>query len=289
VKAALFLGCTVPVRSQNYEVSARRVAERFGIELVDVAGFGCCGYPIGSVSSKASLWMAARNLAIAERDGLDVVTLCSACTASLSEARLELTHDDVRQETQQVLDRIGLRYRGTAKVRHFARFLYEEVGPEAVAAQVTRSLEPLSLAVHYGCHYLKPSRAHQGLDQPEAPHTLEELVRATGAKVVAHDHALSCCGGGVLAVDEGTALGMAQTKLDAVTGAGADGLVTVCPFCSVMYEANQRQIEKRSGVSYNLPVLYLPQVLGLAFGMDPQALGMKQNRVRPKELLARLD
>lgn len=289
MRVALFLGCTVPVRSQNYELSARQIARRLGIELVDVEGFGCCGYPIGSVASEAALWMAARNLAIAEREGLELVALCSACAASLAEARLELEHDEVRREVQTVLDRVGLSYRGEARVRHFARFLYEEVGPEAVAAQVTRPLEPLSLAVHYGCHFLKPSRAHRGPDEPEAPHTLEELVGATGARVVSHEHALSCCGGGVLAVREDAALALARTKLDAVAAAEADGLVTVCPFCSVMYEANQRQIEKVAETKYNLPVLFLPQVLGLAFGFDPKELGLKQNRVRPKALLARLD
>lgn len=290
MRAALFLGCTVPVRAQNYELSARVVARKLGIDLVDLDGFGCCGYPIGSVSSRAALWMAARNLALAEREGLlDLVALCSACSASIAEARLELEHDEVRREAQAALDRIGLTYRGTVRVRHFARFLYEEVGPERISEAVIRPLDKIALAVHYGCHYLKPSRAHRGPDEPEAPHTLEALVRATGARVVSYDHALSCCGGGVLAVREETALAMARTKLDAVMAAGAHALVSVCPFCSVMYEGNQRQIEKVAETKYNLPVLYLPQVLGLAFGLDPAEVGTKQNRIKPKDLLALLE
>jgi heterodisulfide reductase subunit B len=287
VKAALFLGCTVPVRAQNYELSARQVARKLGIDLVDIDGFGCCGYPIGSVSSRAALWMAARNLALAEREGFtDLVALCSACTASIAEARIELEHDRARCEAQAALDRLGLTYSGTAGVRHFARFLYEEVGPERIAASVVRPLEKLTFAVHYGCHYLKPSRAHRGPDEPEAPHTVQALVEATGARVVSHDRALSCCGGGVLAVREGTALAMARTKLDAVMAAGAHALVSICPFCSVMYEGNQKQIEKISATAYNLPVLYLPQVLGLAFGLDPAEIGTKQNRIKPKDVLA---
>jgi heterodisulfide reductase subunit B len=289
VTAALFLGCTVPVRAQNYELAARRVAERLGIELVDVLGFGCCGYPVSSVSSRAALWMAARNLALAEAEGVDeVVTLCSACAASLAEARLELELEPAYVATQAALDRLGLAYRGTARVRHFGRVLFEDVGPVRVAAAVARPLGALSLAVHYGCHYLKPRRAHRGPDEPEAPRSLEALVAATGARVVPHPYALTCCGGGVLAVREEAALDMARRKLDAVADLGADALVSVCPFCSVMYEGNQKAVEKRSGRRYDLPVLYLPQVLGLALGLDPADLGFKQNRVKPKALLDRL-
>jgi heterodisulfide reductase subunit B len=289
VRAALFLGCTVPVRAQNYELAARRIAARLGLELVDVEGFGCCGYPVGSVSSNASLWMAARNLALAEAAGLDeIVALCSACAASLAEAKLELEHEAARAAAQAALDRIGLIYRGTARVRHFGRALFEDVGAERLAAAVTRPLGDLALGVHYGCHYLKPSRAHRGPDEPEAPRSLEALVAATGARVVPHPYALTCCGGGVLAVREEAALEMARRKLDAVADSQADALVSVCPFCSVMYEGNQKAVEKRSGRAYNLPVLYLPQVLGLALGLDPADLGFKQNRVKPKALLERL-
>jgi heterodisulfide reductase subunit B len=288
VKAAFFLGCTVPVRAQNYELSARRVAQEFGLEIQDLDGLGCCGYPIGGVSGKASLWMAARSLALAERENVELVALCSACAANLAEARLELEHDDVRQQAQKALDALGLTYKGTARVRHFARYLYEEVGPEKVEAAVQRPLDQLALAVHYGCHYTKPSRAHQGPDEPEAPHSLDELVTATGARTVPHPYALSCCGGGVLAVREATALAMAQAKLDGVTQLEANALVSICPFCSVMYEGNQRVLEKKVGRSYNLPVLYLSQVIGLSLGLDPKELGLKQNRVKPKALLKQL-
>lgn len=289
MKAALFLGCTVPVRAQNYELSARKVASNLDIDLIDIEGFGCCGYPIGSVSSKAALWMAARNLALAEAADAELVALCSACAASLAEAKLELDHDEaLREEAQRALESIGLEYKGTVRIRHFARFLFEEVGPERMAEAVTRPLEALSLAVHYGCHYLKPKRAHCGPDEPEAPHSIEALVRATGAATAPHPYSLTCCGGGVLAVREEAALAMAQLKLDAVSGVAADALVSVCPFCSVMYEGNQRAIEKKLEKKYNLPVLYLTQVLGLAMGMEPAEVGIKQNRVKPKALLKQL-
>jgi heterodisulfide reductase subunit B len=285
MRVALFLGCTVPVRAQNYEQSARRVAERVGIELVDVEGLGCCGYPIKGVSSRATLWMAARSLALAEQQDLDVVSLCSACGATLAEARHELEDERERARANEVLAELGLEYRGTARVRHLGRLLFEELGPEAIARHFTRSLSPLRLALHYGCHYLKPSRAHRGPDEPEAPHSLERLVAATGAAVVHHPRELSCCGGGVLAVREPAALAMAKAKLDAVTAAGAHALVSVCPFCSVMYEGNQKKIEKDLGASYDLPVLYLTQVLGLAMGMDEAELGFKQNRIKPRAVL----
>lgn len=289
MRAALFLGCTVPVRAQNYEASARAVAARLGIELVDLEGLGCCGYPIKGVSSRATLWMAARSLAMAEAAGLEVVALCSACSATLAEARHELEHEEARVETNRVLRELGLEYRGTSRVRHFARYLFEEVGPEGLAPHLTRSLEPLRLALHYGCHYLKPSRAHQGPDEPEAPHSLEALLAATGVAVVRNPRELACCGGGVLAFREPAALAMAKTKLDAVSAAGAHALVSLCPFCSVMYEGNQKKIEKDFEVTYNLPILFFTQVLGLAMGLDEAALGFKQNRIKPKAVLDLLD
>ena len=289
MRVALFLGCTVPVRAQNYERSARSVAARLGIDLVDIEGLGCCGYPVKGVSSRATSWMAARSLALAERAGLDeIVALCSACSATLAEARHELEDGPTRAAAAAVLSGLGLEYRGTARVRHFARFLFEEVGPTRLAAQMQRSLDRLRVAVHYGCHYLKPSRVLRGADEPEAPHSLEELVRATGAVVVRHPGELACCGGGVLAVREAAALAMARAKLDRVKAAEAHAIVSVCPFCSVMYEGNQRKIEKEVGAPYDLPVLYLTQLIGLGMGMDEADLGFKQNRVKPTRVLEAL-
>ena len=126
MKYALFLGCTIPARSRNYELSARRVAQKLGIELVDVPDFICCGFPIKSADQKASMLLAAYNLSLAEERGLNVCALCSSCTSALTEAAHHLSEDsDMREQVNESLSRVGRSYEGGVKVRHFARILYE--------------------------------------------------------------------------------------------------------------------------------------------------------------------
>ena len=295
MKLALYLGCTIPVRGLNYELSARRTAERLGFELSDVDGFTCCGYPTKPLSWEVALLMAANNLALAEEQGLDICTLCSACTSTLVEANKRLQQDeDLREHiNQQLADATGRRYAGTVTVRHYARILYEEIGPDRLRQMVDRAqetglgmdLSSFGFAVHYGCHYLKPAHIYDGFDDPENPHTLGDLIEATGAQQVPYEEETECCGGGILAMDQETALSIAKDKLDHVHATEADGLVLICPFCDIMYEINQRSIERQFGVTYRLPVLYYPQLLGLALGFTPDEMGFRLNRVKARKLI----
>jgi heterodisulfide reductase subunit B len=298
MRLALYLGCTVPVRAMNYEVSARRTAERLGIEFVDVEGFACCGYPAKPLNREAALLMAANNLALAEAQGLDVCTLCSACTSTLVEANKHLRSDEALRSriNEQLVESTGRRYEGTITVRHYARILYEDVGPgrlremaeHALAEGGGADLSSFGFAVHYGCHYLKPAHIYDGFDDPEHPHTLGDLIEATGARLVPYEEETGCCGGGILAVDQETALAIAKSKLDHVHVAEADGMIVVCPFCDIMYEINQRSIERQYGVSYRLPVLYYPQLLGLALGFTPEEMGFRLNRVKAVKIVRQL-
>ncbi|RPI70282.1 MAG: disulfide reductase, partial [Desulfobacteraceae bacterium] len=165
MKYAFFLGCTIPARSRNYELSARNVAQKLGVELNDIPGFMCCGFPIKAADKHAALLMSAYNLALARQKGLDICALCSSCTSALTEAAHELEHDEeARKKINEQLAKAGLKYEGHTKVRHFARVLYEEVGPEKIKQQFTRDLKGLKVASHYGCHYLKPSEIYDNFD-----------------------------------------------------------------------------------------------------------------------------
>jgi heterodisulfide reductase subunit B len=273
----------------NYEMSARKVAERLGIELVDIDGFSCCGFPAKPLDWKAGVLMAARNLALAEAQDLDILTLCSACTGTLTEANHRLREDaELRAWANRQLDDIGHTYRGEVQVRHVARMLYEEIGVEALREAVTVSLEDFGFAPHYGCHYLKPSHLYDGFDDPEKPQSLDRLIEATGARAVRYEDEEQCCGGGILGFDEETALLVTRQKLDHIAEAGADAMVLVCPFCAIMYEANQRRVERLYGATYRLPVLYYPQILGLAMGFSIEEMGLKLNRVKPRRLVRKL-
>lgn len=289
MKYALFLGCTVPIRSQNYEVAVRKVAAGLGIELADVEEFSCCGFPVKSTNARTTLLMAARNLAVAEEQGLDVCCLCSACSAVLTETNMELTHDQkLLREVNRQLKQIGRQYRGSVKVKHFARILYEEVGLERLRQSVTRPLSGLRLAPHYGCHFVRPKANYDGFDDPEAACSLDELVAVTGADVVHYETKKYCCGGAILGVEQSTALGLSGAKLLDVRAAGADALISICPFCSVLYEDNQKKVEEQFQREIGLPVFFYPQVLGLAMGYDPKDLGFRLNKVRPDEVLAKV-
>lgn len=290
MRYALFLGCTIPARSRQYELSARKIAQKLGIELVDVESFICCGFPVKSSELHTGMVLGAYNIALAEKQGLDLCALCSSCTSALTEVAHHLAHDErARDEVNKNLSKVGLTYDKGVKVRHFARVLYEEVGLEELKKHFTKSLEGLRIASHYGCHYLKPSEIYDNFDQVEDPHTLDEMVALTGATVVDYANKKKCCGGPVLAVDEKTALAIAKGKLDDVKEAGADAMNLVCPFCSVMYDSNQKGIETAFSASYNLPVLYLTQVLGLAMGLDRKELGLNMNVVKTKDLELLLD
>lgn len=288
-KYALFLGCTIPARGRNYELSARKVAERLGIEFVDIPEFCCCGFPIKSSRQRAALVLAARNLALAEQRGVDICTLCSACTTLLVEADHQLKQDArLKDEVNRELSKLGLQYNGKINIYHFTRILYEVIGPATIRKSIKKDLSNFRFAAHYGCHYLKPSECFGRFDSPERPRSLDELISATGATAVQYQDKLECCGGSVLAVDEQLALKMAGDKLMRLKEAEAEALVSICPFCTVMYDDNQAKSEGVLKTTLGIPVLYLTQVLGLALGLSPNELGFQMNKVKTKGLLEKI-
>lgn len=290
-KYLLFMGCTIPARARNYELSSRAVAKKCGIEFVEEPQFFCCGFPVKNADFMACVLMAARNIAIAEQKGLDICSLCSACTGVLSEVNEHLKHDEeMRKEVNEKLAKINPDYKveGKITVKHFARILFEDAGPEKIKELAEKPLAMLKIAPHYGCHYLKPSDVHKW-DNVEDPQTLDQLVTAAGAESVQYTDKKFCCGGALLAFDQDTALSVGNHKLECIKETGADAITLICPFCAVTYDDNQRTIEAKFEKEYKIPVLYLPQVLGLSMGIPAKELGMQFNKVKTKELLAKVE
>ncbi|MBU1626745.1 CoB--CoM heterodisulfide reductase iron-sulfur subunit B family protein [bacterium] len=289
MKYNLFLGCTIPTRGRNYEMSVLAVSKKLGLEFSYIDEFACCGFPIKSLTYMGTILMAARNLALAEERGGDICTLCSACTAVLTECNHELKQNEkLRNEVNENLKLIGRRYNGSVNIKHFARILYEDIGPSELSKKITKKLTMFSFASHYGCHYLKPSGLYGNFDNAEEPNTLDRLIELTGARVVDYKNKMGCCGGAVLAADADIAYSIAREKIVNIKDAGADAINLVCPFCSVMYDANQREVGAKFGEEYNLPVLYYPQILGLAMDISPKELGFQMNIVKTKDLLAKI-
>ncbi|HDI52826.1 MAG TPA: hypothetical protein ENF89_01605 [Candidatus Bathyarchaeota archaeon] len=285
MRYALFLGCTVPARQMNYEQSARAVAEALDIEFVDLP-FGCCGFPLEPLDRVRSLAMAAYNLMLASREGLDIAALCSACAETLIKAEWLLSREEgLLRRVNRVLGELDAEYRGEApRVLHITRMLHEEVGVERIKGLIERPLNDLRVAVHYGCHYMRPSEAYGGFEDPERPRSLDELVEATGAESVEYPGKMDCCGGGLLAVSERVAKEMAAKKLRRLSELGVDALILICPFCAIMYDRYQSLILGEG----RIPVLYYTQLLGLALGLEPETLGLDLNAVAVDRLLEKV-
>lgn len=287
---AFFLGCTVPVRNLNYEVSIRRTAEKLGLDLVDLPDFGCCGFPLKSVAADEALLIAARNLALAAREGHDLVAACSACAATLTEAQHILDHDpELAERVNHHLKDLGLSYRSGLKVRHFMRLVYEEVGIDRLGKFITRPLTGYRFAPHYGCHYLKPAEIMDHFDSVENPRSLAELIEVTGAQSVDYPGIKDCCGGGVLGANEEIAQRMAFGKLNRLSEMDVTGLVVICPFCNVMYEGQQKSIAKKFETKFKVPLFFYPQILGLAMGFSPEEMGFKLNRIKDKAFIKAME
>jgi len=291
MKYALYPGCTVLGRGRNYEMATREVAKILGIEFVDPDDFECCGFPIKSVHYETFMMMGARNIFAAEQKGLNICTLCSACTGSLTEVNEHLKgHFDEKTMIIAQLKRNGINYRmgRNIAIKHFTKVLYEDIGINEIEKQVKKKFSNLNIAAHYGCHYLKPTDIYINPEDPENPHSLDELIRVTGANSIDYSEKLSCCGAGVLAINEDLAYSIVRPKFQELSRNSTDAMVLICPFCSVMYDDNQKKIEQKFEEKYDLPVLYYPQLLGLALGIDAKLLGLRMNRVSTKALLEKI-
>jgi len=283
----LFLGCTVPARLVAYDLSTRRVFEALGIELIDLRGVGCCGSPdMASVSKEAALAVAAWNLALAEEQGVDtLVTLCNGCNEVLSRAVADLRDGELREAINAILKETGHEYKGRVAVKHIIRVLYEDIGVDKVREAIKRPFKGLKVAVHYGCHLIRPSEVLK-FDDPDNPRSMDELVEATGAISIPYLDKLECCGLPVLAVREELAYAIARDKIRSAKEAGADVLVTACPFCYLHLE--NTQVLGEVPEEEQVPVLHYPQLLGLAMGMEPDDVGLYENKLDASVVLKAL-
>ncbi len=283
-KWLIFLGCSVPYRVSSYEISSRKVLAKLGVELVEMPEFSCCGLPFDPVSHETMLILAARNLALAERQGLNILTLCPGCAGALRKVNRMLKADKtLQQEINSHLKEAGLEFKGTSETKHLLQFLKEDVGVEKIKASVTRPLTSLKVAEHNGCHILRP-KEYTGYDDPEDPQTLKILIEATGATCLDYFDETECCGAPSIGVNDKVALQLARDKLNHLKMVDAQALITICPSCHVMYDTNQLRIEKTFGETYGIPVLHYPQLLGLAMGMSAEELAFGELRVNPQKI-----
>jgi heterodisulfide reductase subunit B len=286
---AIFLGCTIPARQPNYELSARKALAKLEIELVDLPNMTCCcPPPVQSIDLEASLAVAAYNLCLAEEAGLNIVTLCSGCFESLAMANETLkAEDETRAKTNAILSRAGKEFQGSINVKHFLQVLTEDVGLERLKRSVSKPLSNLKVAAFYGCHALRPSE-YLKLDDPESPRILESLIEVLGATSVEYRDKLKCCGGLLRGYSDDLALSLAREKLANATKAGADCIATLCPFCFIALDLGQLQMKSKLNETFDMPVLHYSELLALALGIDPKEMALETHKVKAEKVIHKI-
>ncbi len=280
---AFFLGCNVPTQVYNYEASVRKISEAFKIKLVDVPDFGCCGELTEAMDHYTSLVFSARNIALAEKEGLDLLTLCNGCFSSLSKAILALRDSHRRSEVNETLKKIGLSYQGKSKVFHFHQLMYDIVGPSKIKEKLVLDFNGVSVSCHNGCHILRPSDVLR-FDDPENPRKLEELVALTGAQIVKPVGNEQCCGSVLSLCDLDAAQSLAIESIE--RKGEVDAIVVGCPFCFKQFDMGQVVARKKFNKELNIPVLLYAELLGLALGFEAKDLGLDAvHKIRTEEFL----
>jgi heterodisulfide reductase subunit B len=285
MKYAFFLGCLIPAREPNYENSVRKIAPRLGVELVEMDGANCCApFSVQSIDYISWLALAARNLCIAETMGLNILTLCNDCYESLLMTNMILKEDgETREKVNAILSDVGLQFRGKTEVKIFSDVLYEDVGLEKVKNAVEVPFDGLRVAVQPGCHLTKPKRIHFG--ERMGVRALDELVEATGARSIFYSAKDACCGGPLRGINDVVASDVAKQKLDSMKAAGADCIVTVCPFCFLELDRGQLEIKRHSKEEYGLPVLNFAELLRIAMGMKLEDWEIRTHKVSVTKIL----
>jgi heterodisulfide reductase subunit B len=285
MKYAFFAGCLIPAREPHYENSVQKIAPELGIELVKMEGANCCApFSIQSLDYLSWLALAARNLSIAEKMGLNIVTLCNDCYESLLMTNTILKKDkETRDKVNKILADVDLEFKGKTDVKIFSDVLYEDVGLEKVKNAIRRPFNGLRVAVQPGCHLSKPKRLHFG--QRMGVLALDELVEATGAISVPYERKEACCGGPLRGINDEVALNVAKQKLDSMKAAGVDSIVTVCPFCYLELDMGQIEIKRHTKSEYDLPVLSFAELLRVAMGMNLEDWELKAHRIPITKIL----
>ena len=277
-----FPGCSLESTARDFHKSTTAVARALGLDMPELPNWMCCGSTSAHQTDPLlALALPAKNLAAAQ--GRTVAVCCAACYSRLKTANHEIAASaDTRRK---VADAIGTDYDGRTPVLHLLEILARNVGLKAVAAKVTRPLTGLKVACYYGCLLSRPPEV-TNFDDPENPQLMDNLMSVAGAEPLDWPHKTECCGASYSITDVQVVLRLTREVLAMAKAAGADAVVTACPLCQINLDMRQKDIEKKFGDTYGLPIFYFTQMLGLALGLSPKELGLKSLIVDPMPLLA---
>lgn len=283
----MFEGCTIGNRIPFIEAASRKVLGKVGVQTSQ-APFACCPDPTGVKSFDNDAWlvMGARNLCLAEAEGKDIISLCNGCANTLRGVSHQLKHDSLKKDKINAqLAKVGKEFKGTIDVKHFVDVLKDNL--DKVKGAISKQLSGLKVACHPGCHYMRPAEWMES-DDPMRPTTLSEIVAATGATVVNYGEEVLCCGSAVTNAYPEHGMANLKIKMDAIAKAGADVICVNCPACFQQFDTQQRDLSKKYDTTYNIPVLYLTELLALAMGVSADDIGLKFHRTRLSGILEKI-
>jgi len=279
MKYAFFLGCNIPARLKQYESSSRAILGRLGVELVDIKDFNCCGYPLRNIDFKASVLSAVRNLALAEKENLNMIVLCKCGFGMLKHADHLIKEDpSLKKEINNTLKKEGLEFKESVEIKHLLSVLYNDVGIDSIKEKITKPYNKLKIATHYGCHALRPSEIVE-FDDPINPTLFDKLVEVTGAESIYWQLRLDCCGAPLFGTNDDLSMDLTEKKLLNAKESGADYLCDACAYCHMQFDTVQMMLNNVKGGNHLLPSILYPQLLGLSLGIDSETLGLEMNQI----------
>src|SRR3989475_2023960 len=290
LRYALYPGCAAKGATPELYQSTMAIIGRLGIEVTELTASSCWGAGVvAEADPEGALALSARTFAQAERLGLDVMTICGTCQGVMSTANRQLKGDPaLLQRVNRMLEPEGLAYHGNVQVKHLLWIVVREVGLAKLKDEVQVTLGDLKIAPFYGCYILRPSW-DLGFDDPENPTSLEKVIRAVGAEPVDYGGEIKCCGVPIILEEEDIALAMKRANLKEAKDRGAGAMVTPCPLCHTRLHIYQETAARQVETNLNLPVLHLPQMLGLAMGVQAKDLGVERHLVPVDEIVKRID
>jgi len=287
VKYAYYPGCSAESTARDMHQSTLAVAAALGIEMIEPKGWTCCGATAGHQTDRVlAAALPAANLAKIKDMGLDCVVNCAACYNRMKVANHEIaTELGIRSD---VSDAIGRDYDGSVKVRHFIEVLLEDVGLEKISSAIKQPLKGLKVACYYGCLLVRPPKV-VNFDDPENPKSLDKLVKAIGGESIEWPYKVECCGGGLSLSRTDVVVNLTDSILGMAKSSGADCIAVSCPMCQVNLDLRQQDIKKETGRDYQIPVVYITQLLGLGLGISSKKLGFNKLMVPASKVLEKVE
>ena len=292
MRVAYYKGCLASLSAKELDTSTQALAPKLGIELDELDSVTCCGAgDIHEAEPDYYLHLNARILAYAEATGADtLMTICNVCTLNLRQANLQLQNDPALLErVSDNLETVGApRYTGSVDVKHFLWLIAAGEGYERLKQVAHKGLKGLKVAPFYGCQILRPSKL-LGFDDPDRPSSLEAIIQACGGEAIDYPAKIKCCGFPIIQAREDVALGELIQPIEQSIEAGADAMVTPCPLCHLSLDAWQQKLEASTGKSYQMPILHLSQLIGVAAGLEESELKFRRHVVPVGPVLEKLE